>query len=156
MDYFNSSNTDKVTSIETLFNCKKFIESHHASDIPFYTKFIDESQLFADFIYKRMIPRNNQEIIDVLMVHETNIKIKNRNKILGGSKTDFLDSKLYKVVGKYMVPKPREISKEEQIYLLNKINDYKKKGQIIIPKNKNKYRESRRMPALLSLLLTLS
>ena len=136
MDYFNSSNTDKVTSIETLFNCKKFIESHHASDIPFYTKFIDESQLFADFIYKRMIPRNNQEIIDVLMVHETNIKIKNRNKILGGSKTDFLDSKLYKVVGKYMVPKPREISKEEQIYLLNKINDYKKKGQIIVKEKK--------------------
>ena len=136
MDYFNSSNTDKVTSIETLFNCKKFIDSHHSSDIPFYTKFIDESQLFADFIYKRMIPRNNQEIIDVLMVNETITQIKNRNKILGGHKTDFLDSKQYAIVGKYMVPKPREINKDEQKHLLSKINEYKNKGQIILKEKK--------------------
>ena len=136
MDYFNSNNTDKVTSIETLFNCKKFIDSHHSSDIPFYTKFIDESQLFADFIYKRMIPRNNQEIIDVLLVNETITQIKNSNKILGGHKTDFIDSKQYAIVGKYMVPKPREINKDEQKHLLSKIDEYKNKGQIIIKEKK--------------------
>ena len=136
MDYFNSNDSDKVTSIDTLFNCKKFIEYHHSYDKPFYTKFVEDSQLFADFITKRMIPRNNQEIIDVLLVNETIIKIKNRNKLLGGHKTEFLDSTQYKIVGKYVVPKPREITKEEKKYLLSRIFDYKKKGQIITKEKK--------------------
>ena len=131
MNYFNSNESDKVTSIDTLFNCKKFIESHNSADIPFYTKFIEDSQLFADFIYKRMIPRNNQEIIDVLLVNETIIKIKNENKLLGRQKTDFLDSKQYKVIGKYEVPKPREITKDEEKKLLARSFEYKKKGQIL-------------------------
>ena len=136
MDYFNSNDSDKVTSIDTLFHCKKFIDSHSSSDIPFYTKFIEDSQLFADFISKRMIPRNNQEIIDVLLVNETIMKIKNRNKFIGGHKTEFLDCQQYKIVGKYVVPRPREISKDERKNLLSKINEYKKKGQIIIKEKK--------------------
>ena len=31
MDYFNSNDSDKITSIDTLFNCKKFIDSHHGN-----------------------------------------------------------------------------------------------------------------------------
>ena len=132
MDYFKSNDSDKVTSIDTLFNCKKFIDSHPKSDIPFYTKFIEDSQLFADFIYKRMIPRNNQEIIDVLLVNETIMKIKNKNKFIGSHRTDFLDSMQYKVVGKYVVPRAREVTKEEQKQLLGTNNkEYIKKGQII-------------------------
>ena len=135
MDYFNSNDSEKVTSIDTLFNCKKFIESQNKSDKPFYTRFIEDSQLFADFIYKRMIPRNNQEIIDVLFVNETIIRIKNRNKIIGTHKTEFLDSQNYKIVGKYVVPKPREVTKDEQKHLLGAHNkEYKKKGQIITKK----------------------
>ena len=141
MNYFNSNESDKVTSIDTLFNCKKFIESRHSADIPFYTKFIEDSQLFADFIYKRMIPRNNQEIIDVLLVNETIIKIKNRTKLLGGNRTDFLDSKQYKIIGKYEVPKPREITKEEEKYLLSKSFEYKKKGQLFTKVKINKKKE---------------
>ena len=131
MDYFNSNESDKLTSIETLFNCKKFINSHHGTDIPFYSKFVLDSQLFSDFIYKRMLPRNNQEIIDVLLVNETIIKIKNRNKIIGSQKTNFLDSKGYKILGKYAVPKPREVNKVEKEHLFSKINEYKRKGQVI-------------------------
>ena len=131
MDYFNSNDSDKITSIDTLFNCKKFIDSHHGNEIPFYSKFVEDSQLFADFIYKRMIPRNNQEIVDVLLVNETASKIKSRILFLGGHRTDFLDSKGYKIVGKYLVPKPREVNQKEQKYLLSKIYEYKKRGQII-------------------------
>jgi len=131
MDYFKSNDSDKVTSIDTLFNCKKFIESHGTNDIPFYTKFIEDSQLFADFIYKRMIPRNSQEIIDVLLVNETIISIKNRNKIIGAQKTEFIsNNNKYKIVGKYVVPKAREANKEEIEVLKKKTNEYKKKGQI--------------------------
>ena len=132
MDYFKSNDSDKVTSIDTLFNCKKFIESHGESEIPFYTKFVEESQLFADFIYKRMIPRNSQEIIDVLLVNETIISIKNRSRLIGSQKTEFLDSKAYRILGKYVVPKARSANKEEISVIKNKINEYKNKGQIIM------------------------
>ena len=63
-----------MTSIETLFICDKFINSHSESDTEFYEKFVKESQLFADFIYKRMIPRNNQEIVDISLVNEKTTK----------------------------------------------------------------------------------
>jgi len=131
MDYFKSNDSDKVTSIDTLFKCKKFIESHGINEIPFYTKFVEESQLFADFIYKRMIPRNSQEIIDVLLVNETIISIKNRSRFLGSEKTEFLESKAYKILGKYVVPKARSANADEISILKSKINDYKRKGQII-------------------------
>ena len=112
MDYFKSSDQDKVTSIETLFQCPKFIQNHNNSE--FYQKFIDESQLFADFIYKRMIPRNNQELLDVLLVNETNIKIRNRQKYFGAKEsTDFLDSQEYKLSNKYIVPAPRKLTNNE-------------------------------------------
>ena len=131
LDYFKSNDSDKVTSIDTLFQCKKFIESHSTNDIPFYTKFIEESQLFADFIYKRMIPRNSQEIIDVLLVNESIIFLKNRNRLIGTQKTEFLNSAEYKILGKYVVPKAREANLTEGKILIKKTNDYKKKGQII-------------------------
>ena len=132
MDYFKSNDSDKVTSIDTLFNCKKFIDSHGENEISFYTKFVEESQLFADFIYKRMIPRNSQEIIDVLLVNETIISIKNRSRFIGSQKTEFLESNAYKILSKYVVPKARTANKEEMNFLKNKINEYKNKGQIIM------------------------
>ena len=129
MDYFKSSDQDKVTSIETLFQCPKFIQNHNNSD--FYQKFIDESQLFADFIYKRMIPRNNQELLDVLLVNETNIKIRNRQKIFGAKEsTDFLDSKEYKLSNKYIVPMPRKLTN-------NEISEIKLKKEILLNYGQN-------------------
>ena len=114
MDYFKVSNKDKTTSTATLFQCPKFVKMHSSSEVAFYDKFVDISQLFADFIYKRMIPRNNQEVIDVLFVNETNIKIKNKSKYFGQKEsTDFLDSNEYFPSNKYIVPGPRKITPEE-------------------------------------------
>ena len=133
MEYFKSSDQDRVTSIETLFKCPDFIKSHNTSDIEFYKKFIDESQLFADFIYKRMIPRNNQEIIDVLLVNETNIKLKNKQKYFGSKdNTEFLDSKEYKPSNKYVVPAPRKLTNEEESVIKSKKELLGSYGQIII------------------------
>ena len=83
LDFFKSSgDSDSVTSIETLFKCEQFIKHSNLSqsDIPFYTKFINDSQLFADFIYKRMIPRNNNELMDILIVNDYLASIKKKNK----------------------------------------------------------------------------
>ena len=65
---------------QILFKCDEFIKNsnHSQSDIPFYTKFINDSQLFADFIYKRMIPRNNNELMDILIVNDYLLSIKKK------------------------------------------------------------------------------
>ena len=136
MDYFKQTDSDKVTSIDTLFKCEKFVKSH-SSDIDFYSKFVDDSQLFADFIYKRMIPRNTQEIIDVLLINETIIKIKNKGKLLGKGHTDFLDSEEYKAKNNYVVPKPKEFVDEEINLLKKRKQELKSQGQILINNSEN-------------------
>ena len=136
MDYFKQTDSDKVTSIDTLFKCEKFIKSH-SSDISFYQKFVDDSQLFADFIYKRMIPRNTQEIIDVLLINETIIKIKNKGKLLGKGHTDFLNSDQYEAKNKYVVPKPKELTNDEVKFLIQRKLDLKSQGQILTSNSEN-------------------
>ena len=135
LDYFKSTDSDKVTSIDTLFRCSKFIKSHSKAEIDFYSKFVDDCQLFADFIYKRMIPRNTQEIIDVLLINETINKIKNKTKFFRQEPTDFLNSNVYKQTNKYVVPKARELTEEQTKILLSKISELRSQSQII---NQNK------------------
>ena len=137
MNYFKNTENDIVTSIETLFNCNQFIKSHSSSDIPFYSKFVNDSQLFADFIYKRMIPKNNQEIIDILLVNDILTKIKNKNKIFGKDQTDFSDSDKYKRNNRYIVPKPRELTEKEKQSINKSKEKLTEKGQIIRMKSSN-------------------
>ena len=137
LDYFKQTDSDKVTSIDTLFKCEKFIKSH-SSDIDFYSKFVDDSQLFADFIYKRMIPRNTQEIIDVLLINETITTIKNKSKFIGKGHTDFLKSDAYKQKNKYEVPKPKELVDEEVKLLMQKKKELKYQAQVLTNNPENK------------------
>jgi hypothetical protein len=136
MDYFKQTDSDKVTSIETLFRCEKFVKSH-SSDADFYSKFVDDSQLFADFIYKRMIPRNTQEIIDVLLINETITKIKNKTKLIGKGHTDFLDSTEYKAKNKYVVPGAKELTNDEIKILIQRKQELKTQGQILTSNKEN-------------------
>ena len=138
MNYFKNTENDIVTSIETLFNCNQFIKSHSSSDVPFYTKFVNESQLFADFIYKRMLPKNNQELIDVLLVNDILIKIKNKNRLFGKDQTDFSGSDKYKRNNRYIVPKPRELTEKEKKYIKKYKEKLSEKGQIITIKEISK------------------
>ena len=131
MNYFKNTENDIVTSIETLFNCTQFIKSHSSSDVPFYTKFVNDSQLFADFIYKRMIPKNNQELIDILLVNDILTQIKNKNKFFGKEQTDFSYSDKYKQRNKYIVPKARELTEKEKLYIKKHKDKLGEKGQII-------------------------
>ena len=131
MNYFKNTENDVVTSIETLFNCHQFVKSHASADMPFYNKFIFDSQLFADFIYKRMIPKNNQETIDILLVNDTLTKIKNRSKFFGKDPTDFSDSDEYNIDNTYAVPKPRELNENEKNYIKKNREKLSEKGQVI-------------------------
>ena len=142
MDYFNLSDSEKSTSIDTLFQCSKYVKSHSGNESEFYKLFTEESQLFADFIYKRMIPRNNQEIIDVLLVNETNIKIKNKQKYFGSKEnTEFLDSKEYEPSNIYAVPLPRELTDLETTVVLDKKDKLLGYGQLISISNNNNNKE---------------
>ena len=127
MDFFKSNDNDSVTSIETLFNCDQFIKNHSQSDIPFYTKFIKDSQLFADFIYKRMIPRNNNELMDILVVNDYLASNKKKFKFKGKDS----EQNVYKINNKYIVPRPRELTEEESTKILSENIELSKKGQIV-------------------------
>ena len=142
MNYFNNRDTEIMTSIETLFLCDKFINCHNTSDVEFYEKFVKDSQLFADFIYKRMIPRNNQEIIDISLVNEKNSK---QSKLNFFSKDHIDISKYngYNISNKYTVLAARELSKEEKKSINEKYIDIIHNGTIIIKeKQKQKTEKS--------------
>ena len=126
MDFFKSD-SDNVTSIETLFNCDQFIKSsyHYQSDFPFYTKFINDSQLFADFIYKRMIPSNNNELMDILIVNDYLASFKKRYKRKDAEENDYI------INNKYMCPRPRELSEEEITQVFSQKVELSQKGQIV-------------------------
>ena len=131
-DFFN----EDMISIETLFNCQKFVKSsyHHQNDYPFYTKFVEDSQLFQDFIFKNMIPKNNNELMDILIVNNYyNSQKKKKNKI------DEQDE--YTIKNKYIVPRPKEITKEEKNKIIQDRITLCKKGQIIKKINKNEETE---------------
>ena len=129
MDFFKNSDSDNVTSIETLFKCEQFIKSsnHFQSDYPFYSKFINDSQLFADFIYKRMIPRNNNELMDILIVNDYLASLKKKIKLRGKEE----EQNNYKINNKYIVPRPRELTEEETSKITSQIAEFSQKGQII-------------------------
>ena len=51
-----------------------------------------------------MIPKNNKEIIDILLVNDILAKIRNKTKFFGKEATDFSDSIEYLQKNKYVVP----------------------------------------------------
>ena len=130
LDYFNNRDTDIMTSIETLFLCDKYINNHNENDIEFYEKFVKDSQLFADFIYKRMIPRNNQEIVDISLVNE---KTSKQSKLkFFSNHIDISKYQGYNITNKYKVLGVRELSKEEKIAISENFTDICNNGSIII------------------------
>ena len=126
LDFFKA-NEDKVTSIETLFNCDQFIKNNHSqSDIPFYTKFIKDGQLFADFIYKRMIPRNNSELMEILIVNDYLASLKKKIKLKGKDIQN-----VYAISNKYIVDGPRELTEQEISSVLSHNKKLLNRGNII-------------------------
>ena len=116
---------EDLVSITTLFNCPQFVKSsyHSQNDADFYIKFIEESQLFQEFIFKNMVPKNNNELMDILIVNNyLNPSKKKKTKT---------EEDPYTIKNKYIVPRPKEITDDEKSKILSNILNLSKKGQII-------------------------
>ena len=99
---------DGKTPLENAFKIKEFLNKIPSEYYNFY-EYFSGTQMFCDFIYKRMMPRDKNEQIDILYFEE---------KLLNKSDSIFLNSTNYKIVKKYSVPKPIPLS-QDQIYYFN-------------------------------------
>ena len=121
-DFLNKDNLKKnfkISNLKVLFNIKEFIESHSFNERPFYKR-LTETQMFTDFIFKKMIPKDTNDKLDILLFDE-NINKKNNEKIFKKKKpVSFLTSNEYNFRGVHKIPKVKELRPDE-------LNKYKNK-----------------------------
>ena len=140
--YLNKQNLKenfKITNLNILFKIKEFIDSHSSSERPFYKK-LTETQMFNDFIFKKMIPKDIMDKLDLLLFDENINKINNKKIFKKTKSTSFLSSQEYNYKSVHKIPKAKELIQEELNKYKNK-NYYIKnllKGQDIIFEN-NRY-----------------
>ena len=116
---FYSSNVPPC--LEVLFKVNDFLKEIPSGEKDFYDKFISETQLFGDYLYKRMIPKNSQEKIRVLLFDET-INEYHKNIFGKNHQCVFINTNEYNFEEKYEIQKPREINNfETDFFLKNKI-----------------------------------
>ena len=118
-DYFKFLNNDIYkhqddgkSSLEKAFKLKEFLNKVPNEYYDFYEYFL-RTQMFCDFIYKRMMPRDKFEQIDVLYFEEMLFKNKNDCILLNTNNYNF--SKIY------TVQKPTPLT-QQQIYYFNHFN----------------------------------
>ena len=102
---FYSSNT--APSLDVLFKVTDFLKKIPQSEKNFYDKFITETQIFGDFLYLRMIPKNTKEKIRILLFEE---KINQNSK---GITNVFTTTKEYQFVDNHEIQRPRTLTKKE-------------------------------------------
>ena len=116
---FYSTNT--MPSLEMLFKVPEYLKTIPPADKPFYTKFLEETQIFGDFIYLRMIPKNSKEKIRILKFDEKINEISNSSR---SNKTEgvFTNTKEYDFVTKSAIQGPRKLSNVEKIFYQDEKN----------------------------------
>ena len=107
---------DGKKPIEKAFKLKEFLNKVPSEYYNFYEYFLN-TQMFCDFIYKRMMPRDKIEQIDILFFEE--LLLKNKSDCI------LLNSKAYKFTQKYQVPKPTPLTLQ-QIYYFNHFDNRNK------------------------------
>ena len=121
---FYSLNT--LPSLEILFKVDAYLKTIPTSDKNFYDKFITETQIFGDFLYLRMIPKNSKEKIRILSFDE---KINENSVNLRYSKTInmsvFTKTKEYEFVKTHEIQGPRPLTEKEIEFYKNKDNQKK-------------------------------
>ena len=107
---FYSSNT--MPCLEILFKVPEYLKTIQGSDKKFYEKFIEETQIFGDFIYLRMVPKNSKEKIRILKFDEKINENSNYSKYGKGGGV-FTNTKEYDFVNTSPIQPPRPLSKKE-------------------------------------------
>ena len=122
----NFKNNYKISSLKIMFKIKEFIESHSSNERNFYKKFV-ETQIFNDFIFKKMIPKDINDKLEILFFDEF-IKKRNNKKFFSKNKPIvFLNSKEYEYKDNILIPRVRELNKKEKrrykdkYYVLNNL-----------------------------------
>ena len=123
-DYFKNKLNN--TGINHLFKVSEFVNSHNSSERNFYKK-LTETQMFCDFIYRKMLPKDTNEKLEILFFDESIMKKMNK-KFFSKKKTCvFLDSKDYEYNKISDIPQSKMLTKEEKLYY----NDEKHKNTIL-------------------------
>jgi len=85
-DFYTNNNIGSP-SIETLFHTEEFYKTISYYDRPFYLKFIGEAQMFSDFVYKTLVPKDTEEMLEILFFKE-HIMEKNSRKLFAKKVSD--------------------------------------------------------------------
>ena len=108
---------------EELFNKKKFLKTIDSNDLDFYKNFID-SQMFIDYISKRMTPNDKKEMTDVLFFEEKIFELKGQKE-----KIKYINSNAFNYIRKYKVPKIKNNLNENILELYR--NEYNQKKMLL-------------------------
>jgi len=106
--------------LEKPFKMNKFLNNISSNDTAFYKKFIN-TQMFTDYIYKRMTPKDKIDQTEVLYFEEKIFLFKGEE-----DKIVYLDSKLFDINNEYKVPKVSAITDEELLNYYNNEQNHKK------------------------------
>ena len=142
LDYDKYMNNDylktkeKYTGLKNIFKIKEYLESRETDEKSFFEK-ITETQMFNDFIYKKMIPKDTNDKMNTIFFDENIAKKKNSKKLFNSKKNFmFLDSTDYEYKQCYKIPATQNLTNEEKkIFEKNNFNEifnnFLKYGQII-------------------------
>ena len=122
MEYLNNDNFKKnykISSLKVLFKIKEFVDSHSSNERSFYKKIV-ETQMFNDFIFKKMIPKDINDKLEILFFDEHINKINNKKLFSKNKSVLYLNSKEYEYQEVYKIPILNGLSQREKHRYNNK------------------------------------
>ena len=112
LDFYSSNS---APSLELLFKVDQYLKEFSSGDKEFYNKFITETQIFGDFIFMRMIPKNSKEKIHILSFDEK-INENSAGYFTQPIPSVFSKSTEYNFKIDIVIPKPKELTLIEKGY----------------------------------------
>ena len=112
LDFYSSN---AAPSLELLFKVDEYLKEFSSTDKAFYNKFLTETQIFGDFIFMRMIPKNSKEKIQILSFDEK-INKNSAGYFSQPGPSVFSQSEEYKFNIDIVIQKPHELSMVEKGY----------------------------------------
>ena len=137
---FYSLNTSPC--LEILFKVPEYLNTIPEIDKKFYNKFITETQIFGDFIYLRMIPKNSKEKIRILKFDEIINENSNNSKMMNSGV--FTTTQEYEFVNNHAIQGPRELTEKEIEFYKNKNNQKMLLTYGIIVKENKSYKKEKK------------